>query len=57
MEEVAEESGADVVYLDTAALLDDVGDRAFIDSNHLTDLGHRTVATAITQELSKQGWW
>ncbi len=46
-----------VAYLDTAAILDTVGDGAFIDSNHLTDLGHRTVAVAIKSELSRLGWW
>jgi len=56
MSEVAE-SGTDVHYLDTASILDGVGDRAFIDSNHLTDLGHRTVANAMKAELDRLGWW
>ncbi|MDG1137094.1 MAG: SGNH/GDSL hydrolase family protein, partial [Phycisphaerales bacterium] len=56
MSEVADESD-DVVYLDTATLLDQVGDGAFIDSNHLTDLGHRTVAAALKAELTRLGWW
>jgi len=56
MSEVAE-SGNDVAYLDTASVLDAVGDRAFIDSNHLTDLGHRTVAAAMKAELDRLGWW
>jgi hypothetical protein len=46
-----------VAYLDTAAILDAVGDGAFIDSNHLTDLGHRTVAQALKDELSRLDWW
>jgi len=57
MEQVAESSGSHVVYLDTASILDGVGSRAFIDSNHLTDLGHRTVATAVSDELTRLGWW
>ena len=57
MKDVAEESGADVHFLDTAARLDEVGDRAFIDSNHLTDLGHRTVSNLIATELTRLGWW
>ena len=57
MRDVAEESGAGVHYLDTAARLDEVGDRAFIDSNHLTDLGHRTVADTMAKELTALGWW
>ena len=56
MSEVAA-TGEDVHYLDTASLLDVVGDRAFIDSNHLTDVGHRTVANAMKAELDKLGWW
>ena len=56
MSEVAA-TGEDVHYLDTASLLDAVGDRAFIDSNHLTDLGHRTVANAMKAELDRLGWW
>ena len=57
MKEVAEESGADVHYIDVAERLDEVGDRAFIDSNHLTDLGHRTVANLMASELTTLGWW
>ena len=56
MSEVAK-TGEDVAYLDTASVLDVVGDRAFIDSNHLTDLGHRTVANAMKKELDRLGWW
>jgi hypothetical protein len=56
MREVAE-SGDDVAYLDTASVLDAVGARAFIDSNHLTDLGHRTVAAAMKAELDRLSWW
>jgi hypothetical protein len=56
MSEVAE-SGDDVAYLDTASVLDAVGARAFIDSNHLTDLGHRTVAAAMKAELDRLSWW
>ena len=57
MKEVAEESGVDVHYIDVAARLDEVGDRAFIDSNHLTDLGHRSVADLMAKELTALGWW
>ena len=57
MKDVAAESGADVHYIDVAARLDEVGDRAFIDSNHLTDLGHRAVADLMAQELTAKGWW
>ncbi len=57
MEEVADSSGSNVVYLDTASILDSIGSRAFIDSNHLTDLGHRTVAKAISDELTRLDWW
>ena len=57
MRDVAAESGTDVHYVDVAARLDEVGDRAFIDSNHLTDLGHRTVADLMAKELTAQGWW
>ncbi len=46
-----------VEFLDTAAALDAVGDTAFMDSNHLTDLGHRTVATAMKAKLNALGWW
>ena len=56
MSDVAK-TGTDVVYLDTATALDAVGDRAFIDSNHLTDLGHRTVASAMKAELDRLDWW
>ena len=57
MKEVAEESGVDVHYIDVAARLDEVGDRAFIDSNHLTDLGHRSVADLMAKNLTALGWW
>ena len=57
MKEVAEESGVDVHYIDVAARLDEVGDRAFIDSNHLTDLGHRSVADLMAKGLTALGWW
>ena len=56
MDQVAE-GQQDVHYLDTALVLDEVGDRAFIDSNHLTETGHRTMAVALRTELNKLGWW
>ena len=46
-----------VQFLDTAAALDSVGSAAFMDSNHLTDLGHRTVSAAMSQELTRLNWW
>jgi hypothetical protein len=46
-----------VQYLDTATTLDGVGDRAFIDSNHLTETGHRTMARAMWTELNRLQWW
>jgi lysophospholipase L1-like esterase len=46
----------DVAYLDTAAMLQDVGTSAFIDSNHLTLTGHQAVARAAATELNRLGW-
>ncbi|MEC8194220.1 MAG: SGNH/GDSL hydrolase family protein [Myxococcota bacterium] len=45
-----------VEFLDTAAALDRVGDGAFMDSNHLTSLGHDTVARGMIQALSGLNW-
>lgn len=56
MEQVAL-SGDDVHYLDTASMLDNVSDHAFIDSNHLTPKGHRMMAKAVGAELTRLGWW
>jgi hypothetical protein len=50
-------SGDDVHYLDTASMLDNVSDHAFIDSNHLTPKGHRMMAKAVGAELTRLGWW
>ncbi len=56
MDDLAQ-ANPDVQYLDTAAVLDGVGDRAFIDSNHLTDTGHRTVARSLAATLNQLDWW
>jgi len=56
MDQVAQ-GQQNVHYLDTALVLDEVGDRAFIDSNHLTETGHRTVARTIWAELDRLQWW
>jgi hypothetical protein len=56
MRDVAQ-SAEHVHFLDTATALHPVGAKAFIDSNHLTDTGHRTVARAMREELDKLGWW
>jgi len=56
MDQVAQ-GQQNVHYLDTALVLDEVGDRAFIDSNHLTETGHRTMAMALRTELNSLGWW
>ncbi|MGB0638774.1 MAG: SGNH/GDSL hydrolase family protein [Myxococcota bacterium] len=50
------DSNAHVHYLDTASILDEVGTGIFIDSNHLTDRGHRIVASAMQVELENLGW-
>ena len=56
MDQVAQ-GKQNVHYLDTALVLDEVGDRAFIDSNHLNETGHRTMAMALKTELNSLGWW
>jgi hypothetical protein len=56
MEQVAQ-SGDDVHYLDTASMLDRMSDHAFIDTNHLTPTGHRLMAKAVGDELTRLGWW
>jgi lysophospholipase L1-like esterase len=50
------DSNTHVQYLDTASMLDEVGTGIFIDSNHLTDRGHRIVASAMKVELENLGW-
>jgi hypothetical protein len=56
MREVAA-SANHVEFLDTAAALHPVGAKAFMDSNHLTDTGHRTLANTIGKELDRLRWW
>ena len=46
---------SNVEYLDTATMLDQYNDRAFIDTNHLTANGHTRVARAIDAELRRLG--
>ena len=55
MDQVAQ-SSTNIHYLDTASVLDEVGTGVFIDSNHLTDRGHRIVANAMQKELENLGW-
>ena len=56
MQEVAA-NHSHVEFIDTASSLDAVGDGAFMDSNHLTELGHETVATTMATALQSLGWW
>ena len=48
---------SNVEYLDTATMLDQYNDRAFIDTNHLTANGHTRVARTIDAELRRLGWY
>lgn len=46
-----------VEFVDTATALNAVGDGAFMDSNHLTNLGHETVAATMSMAMDELDWW
>jgi lysophospholipase L1-like esterase len=46
----------DIAYLDVPSLLLDTAGDFFLDDVHLSDLGHRRLASAIQETLEDEGW-